>query len=193
MKSIQDKLLSLEVKLRNAMSSEILESSSEQQVKKAWQEYRESVSELTNNSSLIRETLLEYLQKEMQTRSLTLFEEVTSGETLYYFDVEKIEKSVEEIRAIRQTIDLINATKFKVKWTHKVPELSLDEKKVIEEEIKLLNEDLDSASDLIFHSIPLTKNMKGALVMVHGEEEVKDTLFLTYYSKPEWTTISTVI
>lgn len=190
MKNMQDKILALEIKLRNAMSSEILENASKEQKEQAWCEYRKSVKELVTSTYIIKEAIIDYLEKEVQNRSVSLFEDINSGETLYNFNIEKVEKQIEELRAIKQTIKCISSTKFKVKWAHKEPILSEKQKQLINEELSLINDDLDLASDLIFHTILLSKNTEGPVVMVDGREGIDDTLFLTYYEKPEWTTIS---
>jgi hypothetical protein len=77
---------------------------------------------------------------------------------------------------------------FKTQWTHTPVELSEDQQKKLDWEIANINDDLDQASDLIFHTVFLTNDDNGAIVMVDGREGVEDTLFLTYYENPKWTT-----
>jgi prolyl-tRNA editing enzyme YbaK/EbsC (Cys-tRNA(Pro) deacylase) len=78
---------------------------------------------------------------------------------------------------------------FKTQWTHKPVKLDESQQKRLDFEIADISENLGTASDLIFHTVMLTDDDNGAIVMVDGREGVEDTLFLTYYENPEWTTI----
>ncbi len=79
---------------------------------------------------------------------------------------------------------------FNTQWTHAPIKLTESQQQRLDFEIANISEELDSASDLIFHTVILTDDDNGAIVMVDGREGVEDTLFLTYYENPEWTTIN---
>ncbi len=78
---------------------------------------------------------------------------------------------------------------FKTQWTHASVALTEDQQKKLDWEVNDISEQLDVASDLIFHTVFLTEEDNGAIIIVDGREGVDDTLFLTYYENPEWTTI----
>lgn len=79
---------------------------------------------------------------------------------------------------------------FKTKWTHQPVSLTDEQQQILDREIKHISDDLDRASDLIFHTVFLTEDMNGAIVIVDSKEGVDDTVFLTYYEQPEWTTLA---
>lgn len=79
---------------------------------------------------------------------------------------------------------------FKTEWTHSPVTLTEKQQKTLDWEIADISEQLEVASDLIFHTVRLTDDWDGAIVMVDGREGCDDTLFLTYYENPEWTTIN---
>ena len=80
---------------------------------------------------------------------------------------------------------------FKTEWAHKnTPVLSKQQKELLEREIAHISDELDKASDLIFHTVFLTTDMKGAIVIVDSKEGVDDTLYLTYYEQPKWVTLN---
>ena len=80
---------------------------------------------------------------------------------------------------------------FKTQWTHKnTPLLNKQQQELLEKQIAHISDELDCASDLIFHTVFLTEDMEGAIVIVDSKEGVDDTLYLTYYEQPEWTTIN---
>jgi hypothetical protein len=68
--------------------------------------------------------------------------------------------------------------------------LSKQQKELLEREIAHISDELDKASDLIFHTVFLTTDMKGAIVIVDSKEGVDDTLYLTYYEQPKWVTLN---
>ena len=78
---------------------------------------------------------------------------------------------------------------YKTKWTHTMPELNKHQEELLNQEVAHISGELDKASDLIFHTVFLTEDMKGAIVIVDGREGYDDTVFLTYYETPEWTTL----
>ena len=79
---------------------------------------------------------------------------------------------------------------FKTQWTHKPVKLTESQQKKLDWEIANISEDLSVASDLIFHTVMLTDDWdNGPIVMVDSREGVEDTVFLTYYENPEWTTL----
>jgi hypothetical protein len=77
---------------------------------------------------------------------------------------------------------------FKTQWTHKAIFLTESQQKKLEWEIEDISEQLDRASDLIFHTVRLTDDWDGPIVIIDSQEGCDDTLFLTYYENPEWTT-----
>ena len=79
---------------------------------------------------------------------------------------------------------------FKTQWTHKPVMLTESQQKKLDWEIADISENLGVASDLIFHTVRLTDDWDDAIIMVDGREGCDDTLFLTYYENPEWTTIN---
>ena len=79
---------------------------------------------------------------------------------------------------------------FKTEWTHaNIPLLNKQQEELLEREIARISEDLDKASDLIFHTVFLTEDWQGATIVVDGRDGVDDTLFLTYYEITKWTTL----
>ena len=80
---------------------------------------------------------------------------------------------------------------FKTQWTHKnTPLLNKQQQELLERQIAHISDELDCASDLIFHTVFLTEDMKGAIVIVDSKEGVDDTLYLTYYEQPKWVTLN---
>lgn len=80
---------------------------------------------------------------------------------------------------------------FKTEWTHTPVVLTEDQQKKLDWEISCLSKELGKASDLIFHTVMLTNDWDhGPIVIVDAKDDVDDTLFLTYYETPEWTTIN---
>lgn len=75
---------------------------------------------------------------------------------------------------------------YKTEWTHKAPELTDAQLAHLNQEIAHISDELDSASDLIFHTVFLTPDMRGAIIIVDSKEDVDDTLYLTYYETPNW-------
>jgi len=75
---------------------------------------------------------------------------------------------------------------YNTTWTNKVAELSEDQQKNLDWEVLCISEDLDCASDLIFHTVFLTEDDNGPIVIINGKEGIEDTLFLTYYETAEW-------
>lgn len=65
--------------------------------------------------------------------------------------------------------------------------LNKQQEEHLDREIAHISDELDKASDLIFHTVFLTEDTKGAIVIVDSKEGVDDTVFLTYYEQPEWT------
>lgn len=79
---------------------------------------------------------------------------------------------------------------YKTEWTHQhTPLLNRQQEELLEREIARISEDLESASDLVFHTVFLTDDIQGASVMVDGRDGVDDTLFLTYYETTKWVTL----
>ena len=64
--------------------------------------------------------------------------------------------------------------------------------RILERKIAYISDELEKASDLIFHTVSLTDNWEGATVMVDSKEDVDDTLYLTYYEQPKWTTLDDI-
>jgi len=81
---------------------------------------------------------------------------------------------------------------FKTKWTHQPVSLTEEQQQILTRQIADISDDLDKASDLIFHTVFLAKDMKGAIVIVDSKEDVDDTLYLTYYENPNWTTLADI-
>lgn len=68
--------------------------------------------------------------------------------------------------------------------------LSKQQEELLERQIAYISDELDKASDLIFHTVFLTEDMKGAIVIVDAKDNVDDTLYLTYYEQPKWVTLN---
>lgn len=81
---------------------------------------------------------------------------------------------------------------YQTKWTHNPVILDKEQQKKLDFEIEQISDDLDHASDLIFHTVFLTESTDGAIVMIDGREGYPDTLFLTYYETPEWVTLNDI-
>ena len=78
---------------------------------------------------------------------------------------------------------------FKTQWTHEPVELREDQQLIIDRELKWLFGELETITDLVFHTIFLTGDMHGAIVIVDSRDDVDDTAFLTYYEVPKWVTL----
>lgn len=79
---------------------------------------------------------------------------------------------------------------YKTEWTHQpTPALNKQQQKLLNRELEHISEELESASDLIFHTVFLTEDMNSAIIMMDGREGYDDTVFLTYYETPEWFTL----
>jgi hypothetical protein len=79
---------------------------------------------------------------------------------------------------------------FKTEWTHAPVTLTEEQQKKLDWEVADISEQLDVASDLIFHTVILSSDWdNGPIIIVDGREGCDDTLFLTYYENPEWTTL----
>lgn len=81
---------------------------------------------------------------------------------------------------------------YKKQWTHTPVDLTEKQMKQIDFEISTFDDDLDQPGDLIFHTVMLTDDMQGPIVLITGEPEHPDTYFLTYYENPEWTTLNNI-
>jgi hypothetical protein len=81
---------------------------------------------------------------------------------------------------------------YKTEWTHQPVPLTEAQQLVLDREIALISEDLDSASDLIFHTVFLDDDMDGKIVIVDGRDGEHHTLFLTYYETPDWVSLSEI-
>jgi hypothetical protein len=81
-------------------------------------------------------------------------------------------------------------TMYKIQWTHAPVTLTAEQQGSLNWELELLNDDLDCAIDLIFHTVFLTADDNSPIIIVEGKEAVSDTLYLTYYETPEWTTFN---
>lgn len=79
--------------------------------------------------------------------------------------------------------------KFKVEWAHTPVPLTEQQQKTLDWEVQDISEQLDEACDLIFHTVMLTDDWNGPIIIVDAKDGNKDTLFLTYYENPEWTTL----
>jgi len=80
-------------------------------------------------------------------------------------------------------------TTYATQWTHAIPALSKEQELHLQQEIELISDELDCASDLIFHTVFLNKDEDSAIVIVEGRDDVHDILFLTYYETPTWVTL----
>ena len=82
---------------------------------------------------------------------------------------------------------------FKTEWTHKnTPVLNKQQQAHLTQEIAHISGELEKASDLIFHTVFLTEDTSGAIIIVDAKDNVDDTLYLTYYETPEWITLDEV-
>ena len=82
---------------------------------------------------------------------------------------------------------------YKIEWTHQhIPLLNKQQQELLEKQIAHISDELEKASDLIFHTVSLTDNWEGATVMVDSKEDVDDTLYLTYYETTTWTTLDDI-
>jgi hypothetical protein len=82
-------------------------------------------------------------------------------------------------------------TMFKTQWSHAPIDLPEDQQKKLDWEIADISEQLEKASDLIFHTVMLTDDDNGPIIIVDGETGNEDTLFLTYYDTPSWVDVET--
>jgi len=78
---------------------------------------------------------------------------------------------------------------FKTQWTHEPVKLREDQQLIIDRELKWLFGELETITDLVFHTIFLTGDIYGAIVIVDSRNDVDDTAFLTYYEVPKWVTL----
>jgi len=81
---------------------------------------------------------------------------------------------------------------FKTKWAHVPVTLTESQQKILDWEIADISEQLEQASDLIFHTVMLTDKLDGPIIVVDGREGHKDTLFLTYYEVAEWIALNDI-
>jgi len=82
---------------------------------------------------------------------------------------------------------------YKTEWTHQhIPLLNKQQQELLEKQIAHISDELEKASDLIFHTVFLTEDRKDAIVMVDSRDGVDDTLYLTYYEQPKWTTLDDI-
>lgn len=77
-------------------------------------------------------------------------------------------------------------TTYSTQWTHAIPALSKEQELHLQQEIELISDELDCASDLIFHTVFLTPDRESDIVIVDGRDGDHDTLYLTYYKKAFW-------
>lgn len=80
--------------------------------------------------------------------------------------------------------------KFKIEWSHTPVELTEEQKKRLDRELADISDELEEACDLIFHTVMLTDDWGGPIIIVSAKEKNTDTLFLTYYENSEWTIIN---
>lgn len=76
-----------------------------------------------------------------------------------------------------------------LKWTHRPLKLTTAQVEILEREISHISDELELVEDLIFHTVFLTEDRNGAIVIVEGKPGYSNTLFLTYYETPEWVTL----
>ena len=63
---------------------------------------------------------------------------------------------------------------YKTEWTHQhIPLLNKQQQELLERKIAYISDELEKASDLIFHTVSLTDNWEGATVMVDSKEDVE--------------------
>lgn len=67
--------------------------------------------------------------------------------------------------------------------------LNKQQEEHLKQEIAHISGELEKASDLIFHTVFLTEDTSGAIIIVDAKDNVDDTLYLTYYETPEWITL----
>jgi len=73
--------------------------------------------------------------------------------------------------------------KFDIEWTHDPVDLTEEQQKILDKELKFLEENLDYAGDLLFHTIFLERDAFGATIAADG---IDNTIYLTYYEKTKW-------
>lgn len=81
---------------------------------------------------------------------------------------------------------------FKTEWTHNPIELTKEQQKILDWEIADIGDELEVASDLIFHTVFISDDLDGPIIIVDGRDGVDDTLFLTYYENPQWVNVNDV-
>jgi hypothetical protein len=79
---------------------------------------------------------------------------------------------------------------FNIEWTHQPVTLTESQQAKLDWEIADISDDLEEACDLIFHTVRLTDDWDGPIIIVDAKEGNRDTLFLTYYKNPEWIDIN---
>jgi hypothetical protein len=80
--------------------------------------------------------------------------------------------------------------KIKTTWTNQhIPVLSDQESTRLYSEINIILSEIENPSDLIFHTVFLTDDMDGPIVIVSGEDGNDDELFLAHYEKTNWVSL----
>lgn len=59
----------------------------------------------------------------------------------------------------------------------------------VRSELDYLCEDLESASDLWFHTVFMTKDMDGPSIFVYGKQESDNTFYAECHVETEWVTL----
>jgi hypothetical protein len=82
--------------------------------------------------------------------------------------------------------------KFNLVWDAKTPELTPEHTAILAREIAWLEGRIDDASEIISHVVNLTDDFSGPSITLHGKEENKTDVFLTYNKKTTWVTLEDV-
>ena len=82
--------------------------------------------------------------------------------------------------------------KFNLIWETETPSLTQEQSATLASELVWLENSVDDASGVISHIVNLTSDYSGPSITLHGNDENKTDLFLTYNKKTVWTTLETV-
>jgi len=82
--------------------------------------------------------------------------------------------------------------KFNLVWDVGTPTLTSEQTTILAREIAWLEGCIDDASGIISHVVNLTSDYSGPSITLHGKEENKTDVFLTYNKKTTWVTLEDV-
>lgn len=82
--------------------------------------------------------------------------------------------------------------KFNLIWEAEPPTLTSEQSAALASELAWLEARVDDASEVVSHVVNLTTDYSGPSITLHGKDQNKTDLFLSYNKKTEWIILDNV-